>query len=192
MATTRATYRLQLIVLLAVVVAGAAALLWSRTIAGDGADVIRLDEPGEYVDPAVSNPTNQGERVPDVELTTPAGAVTRLAGDGRPMVVNLWYSTCPPCARELTYFAGVDDELDGAVRFVGVNSFDDAATMRQFAAARGVDYELLLDPDGNLGDALGVVQYPVTLFVDADGEIVAQTGALSEAKLREHAPELLA
>ena len=48
--------------------------------------------------------------------------------------------------------------------------------MQRFAAERGVDYELLIDPDGNLGDALRIVQYPVTLFVDADGEIVAQTG----------------
>ena len=64
--------------------------------------------------------------------------------------------------------------------------------MQRFAADRGVDYELLIDHDGNLDDALGVAQYPVTLFVDADGEIVAQTGALSEADLRSKIAELLA
>ena len=64
--------------------------------------------------------------------------------------------------------------------------------MHDFAGERGVDYELLLDHDGKLDDALGIVQYPVTLFVVADGEIVAQTGPLNEAELRQHVAELLA
>ena len=37
------------------------------------------------------------------------------------MVVNLWYSTCPPCARELADFAAVEAEVGDDVRFVGVN-----------------------------------------------------------------------
>jgi peroxiredoxin len=174
------------------VVVGAGAFVWSRTIADDGDDLVRLDEPGEYADPAMSNPPNDGVVLPDVELTTVDGASTALRADGRPMVVNLWYSTCPPCARELTYFAAVESDLGDDVRFVGVNPHDDVDEMEQFAAERGVDYELLLDDDGTLGNALGVVQYPVTLFVSADGEIVAQTGPLDEAALRSHISELLA
>ena len=81
------------------------------------------------------------------------------------MVVNLWYSTCPPCARELVDFAAVHDQLGDAVRFVGVNPLDSAAEMDRFAADRGVDYELLRDPDSVLADQVGAVTYPVTLFV---------------------------
>ena len=54
------------------------------------------------------------------------------------MVVNLWYSTCPPCARELADFAAVDAEVGDDVRFVGVNPYDTATTMTRFAADRGV------------------------------------------------------
>ena len=176
----------------AVVVVGVGAFVWSRTIADDGDDVVRLETPGEYVDPAVSNPPNDGERFPDVELTTVDGSSTTLRADGRPMVLNLWYSTCPPCARELTYFAAVEADLGDAVRFVGVNPLDDVDVMQRFAEERGVDYELLVDHDGNLEDALRIVQYPVTLFVNGDGEIVAQTGALSEADLRRQIAESLA
>ena len=80
--------------LLAVVVVGAAALVWSRTIADDGDDVIHLDEPGEYVDPAMSNPPNDGDRLPDVELTTVDGSPTALRrrrpSDGRqPLVLDV-------------------------------------------------------------------------------------------------------
>jgi peroxiredoxin len=180
------------VVLLALAVVGVGAFVWSRTIADDGDELVRLDEPGEYADPAASNPPNDGAILPDVELATVDGASTLLRADGRPMVVNLWYSTCPPCARELTYFAAVESDLGDDVRFVGVNPLDDVDEMQQFAAERGVDYELLLDTDGTLGDSLRVIQYPVTLFVSANGEIVAQTGPLNEAELRSHITELLA
>ena len=164
--------------------------MWNRTVAGDGDDIVLLETPGEFADPSVSNPPNDGEALPEVDLTTVDGSPTTLATDGRPMVVNLWYSACPPCARELTYFAAVEADLGDTIRFVGVNPLDDVDEMQRFAAERGVDYELLIDHDGNLDHALGVVQYPVTLFVDADGDIVAQTGALSESDLRSEIAEL--
>jgi peroxiredoxin len=179
-----------MIALLAAVVVGVGALVWSRTVADDGDDVVRLDTPGEFADPSASNPANDGQPLPHVELTTVDGSPTTLAVDGRPMVVNLWYSACPPCARELTYFAAVEADLGDTIRFVGVNPLDDVDEMQRFAADRGVDYELLIDRDGNLDHALGVVQYPVTLFVDAEGDIVAQTGVLSESELRRQIAEL--
>ena len=189
---SRPTLPVPVIGLLVVGVAGLGALVWGRTVAdGGGDEVIHLETPGEYADPAMSNPPNDGVQFPAVELETPDGSAGSLSPDDRPMIVNLWYSTCPPCARELTYFAAVDADLGEEIRFVGVNPIDDVETMRSFAAERGVDYELLIDPDGALGDALGVVQYPVTLFVSADGEIVAQSGPLSEGDLRGQIAESL-
>ena len=118
-------------------------------------------------------------------LETAAGDPVDLRdGDGRPMVVNLWYSNCPPCARELADFAAVHGEVGDDVRFVGVNPYDTAATMTRFAADRGVTYELLRDPGFELSDALGIAAFPVTLFVDPDGRIVEQTAALDDDELR--------
>lgn len=168
------------------------ALIWSRSVADDGDDVIHLDTAGEFVDPAVSNPEHDGEDFPVVDLLSANGESVRLESDGRPMVVNLWYSTCPPCARELGAFAAVETDVGEDVRFVGVNPLDDSDTMVTFADDRGVNYELLRDPNGDVGYELRVVQFPVTLFVDADGIIVRQTGPLSEDELRDHVAELLA
>ena len=66
------------------------------------------------------------------------------------------------------------------------------STMVRYAADRGADYELLMDPNNAVADELGILQFPVTLFVSADDEIVAQTGVLSEDELRAHVAELLA
>lgn len=174
----------------AVVVIVVGALVWNRAD-GDG-DVLRLDTPGEFIDPASTNVENDGDALPAFELTNAGGESVVLEPEGRPLVVNLWYSTCPPCARELAAFADVESEFGDEIRFVGVNPYDDAATMEEFAANRGVGYELLLDPEFAVADELGVLQFPVTLFVSADGKIVVQTGALSEDELRDHVAELLA
>lgn len=165
-------------------------MIWSRSVAVDGAvavdDDVVLDVPGEYADPdATGNPPLLTDRLPMVVLTTVADEEIMLAPDGRPMVVNLWYSTCPPCARELTAFAAVHADVGAAVRFVGVDPYDTASAMIRFAADRGVTYDLLRDPHAAFADELAVVAFPVTLFVDADGRILERTGPLDETELRE-------
>ena len=159
----------------------------SGAIGDDGVpDDVVLDEPGEYQQPADPNRDVLGEPFPDVTLTAADGSTVRTSDlVGQPMVVNLWYSTCPPCAREMADFAAVDAERDD-VRFVGVDPVDDVATMTAFAEDRGVTYDLLRDADADLVDALGVVTFPATVFVDADGRIVLQTGVLDADELRFH------
>ena len=188
MALTAGTaLRARLVVFLAALAAVlAAAFGWSRLVADDDADEVILEQPGEYVEPgAPTNPPLPTDRLPDVGLVAADGSAVHLPeGDGRPMVVNLWYSTCPPCARELGEFAMVHGEVGDRVRFVGVNPYDTVSTMERFAGDRGVRYELLRDPDFAFADELGIVAYPVTLFVDADGRIVARTGQLDADELR--------
>jgi len=177
---------------IAVAVAVAGAIVWSRVVADDGDDDVVLITPGEYADPASTNAENTGDVFPSFELTGADGSPASLTPGDRPLVVNLWYSTCPPCSRELAAFGAVAADVGDEVRFVGINPLDDAETMVQYAADRGADYELLMDPDEFVGDEFDILQYPVTFFVATDGEIVAQTGVLSEAELREHIAELVA
>ena len=173
------------------VVAVGAGVVVARATQRDDGDVIHLDQPGEYVDPAGTNPPQVGQVMPAFRLTDADGAAVTLVSDGRPMVVNLWQSTCPPCARELPAFAAVDEEYGDRVRVVGINDLDSADTMTTFAADRGVHYELLMDSDYQVQDGMHVVAYPATWFVDADGEIVAQTLSLDEAELRRNVEALL-
>ncbi len=161
----------------------AGGVVWAKVTADDDVDA-RLDEPGDYVEPGAStNPPQTGERLPDVELQAADGTTAALAPDGRPMVVNVWYSACAPCARELADFAAVDSEVGDAVRFVGVNPNDDAERMTEFAAERGVAYELWMAPYEFVDD-LRLAGFPATFFVDADGTIVEQRGVLDDDELR--------
>lgn len=170
----------------AIVISAAGAFVWSRSVDGSSRADVVLDTPGEYVEPsAATNPPLLTDRLPAVGLETATGAAFELTPtDGRPMIVNLWYSTCAPCARELADFADVAAEAGDAVRFVGVNPYDTAATMKRFAADRGVTYELLRDPGFRFTNSLGVVAFPITLFVDGDGRILERTGPIDDDELR--------
>jgi peroxiredoxin len=160
--------------------------------AGDADDAVVFDTPGEVAAPGLAtNDAVGGEPLPDVDLlATDDAEVATSSLLGQPLVVNVWFSTCVPCERELSAFAEVHTEVGERVRFVGVNPQDYVDVMVRFASERGVRYELLRDPAADLIDALGIAVFPVTLFVDAGGTIVEQSGALDadalRAKIAEH------
>jgi thiol-disulfide isomerase/thioredoxin len=163
-------------------------IVLGRTMGDDDVvdDDVVLSEPGEYQQPLDGAPGEvTGVPFPEATLLDPSGFPVE-ASDlfGAPTVVNVWFTTCPPCARELADFAKVHFELDDKVRFVGINPIDDAATMLRFADERGVTYELYRDVGAALIDELGVVSFPTTLFVAADGTIVSTAGELDADELR--------
>ena len=147
---------------------------------------VLLDVPGVYQEPVDGvNADVAGDTVPDVAMLDSRGAEVRLTDHlGAPMVVNLWFSDCPPCRRELADFAAVHAEVGDRVHFVGIDPFDTVETMQRFASERGVEYDLWRDPDRDFTAAIGVVAFPVTLFVDEAGRILHQTGEIDAAELR--------
>ena len=111
---------------------------------------------------------------------------------GQPLVVNFWYSTCAPCAKELRDFAEVESSMGGEVRFIGVNPLDDVDTMTSFAAERGVRYDLYRDELADLQSTLELTSFPATFFVTSAGEIGVVQGVLDGSTLRTEIEDLLA
>jgi len=155
-------------------------------------DVV-LDTPGVEQIPSIgTNAVVEGEPLAITTLLDNDGNELSTADlIGRPLVINVWNSTCAPCKRELPAFAAVHGELGDRVRFVGVNNLDTPEVNESFARERGVGYELLRDVDDGFASTAGIATLPVTLFVAADGTIMRQTGVLEEDELREYAEELL-
>ncbi len=114
--------------------------------------------------------------LPDVTLAClGGGADVRLAGlRGRPHVVNLWASWCAPCREELPVLQAAHASLGDRVGFVGIDYADpDPAAALELADRSEVTYPLVADPDEDVRKALGVIGLPQTVFVDADGTVVA-------------------
>jgi peroxiredoxin len=181
---------------LLVAVAVIGVFVWTQGSGSDDRDVdATLQDPQTVItfpNDGLGNDDVEGDPFPDVVLIDQDTAeVTTAELLGEPLVVNLWYSTCPPCAKELPEFAEVDAETD-AVRFIGVNTLDSLEVMQRFAAERGVEYDLFRDEFAELADAIGATAMPITLFVTSDGTIVEQAGVLDADGLRSRIADLLA
>jgi len=134
-----------------------------------------------------------GSQLPAIKLETVDGQeVSTQSLLNKPLIINVWYSTCEPCRRELPALANADMQYRNLVRFVGVNIKDSATVAREFAAQYGVEFELLLDKNGLFISQLGIATAPVTLAIDQQGVIVGQkAGEISASELDELVKELL-
>jgi peroxiredoxin len=179
---------------LLVAVAVIGIVVWTQRSDHDTGIDATLQDPGAvvtYPNDGLVNTDVEGDPFPDVMLVDRDGNEVRTADlVGEPLVVNLWYSTCAPCAKELPEFAQVDAETDDA-RFIGVNTLDSIEVMERFAGERGVEYDLYRDEFAELADAIGATAMPITLFVTSNGTIVAQTGPLDADELRAELADLL-
>lgn len=174
----------------ALVVGVGGGIVLSRVLTGDDVDV-SLDEPGVYPMLPPEQLSIIGDRFPDVEvLDVDGNQVATGTLVGQPLVVNLWYSSCAPCTRQLPDLAEVSDEYVGRVRFVGINPVDDVDTMLDLATDLDVNYELYRDEHGWFVEAMGVA-FPMTIFVAADGTVVEQTGELDADGLRSRLEAML-
>jgi len=134
-----------------------------------------------------------GLQLPNIELENVAGEkISTQSLLGAPIILNIWYSTCEPCRRELPVLASAAMRYRDQVRFIGVNIKDSASVAEEFAAQYGVKFELLFDTNGQFISQLGIATAPVTLAVDAQGKIIEQiAGEISAGKLNELVSELL-
>jgi thiol-disulfide isomerase/thioredoxin len=105
---------------------------------------------------------------------------------GKPIVLNFWKSSCPPCKRESPALASVARTLGGKVRFVGIDTIDNRAKAIAFVTRYKVSYPVAFDPNGTAANEYGVPALPVTLFLSASGKTVVgeNFGALTATKLR--------
>jgi len=109
---------------------------------------------------------------------------TMPAFHGKPTVINLWASWCPPCRREMPAFAAAQ-AANPDVNFVFLNQAEAAQDVAQFLdkhapALRNV----LIDPAGEASRKFSNRGLPATLFLDAEGRLVdLRVGELSTASL---------
>ncbi len=114
--------------------------------------------------------TTTAVAAPTTAMTTLAGSQLRLAQfAGRPVVVNLWASWCPPCRREMpTLIETAKKRTD--IAFVLANQGEGAGAVIRFLSTAGLSPDhVALDQDMALARHYGVQGFPVTLFLDRKG-----------------------
>lgn len=112
------------------------------------------------------------------------GAVNLAAVDGRPTVINLWATWCPPCRREMPALARAQDTHPD-VRFLFVNQGEGQTQVADWLAGAGLELDnVLLDRAMAVPGHYSTVGLPVTLFLGADGRLVrAHVGEIAPEQI---------
>lgn len=103
---------------------------------------------------------------------------------GRPIVLNLWATWCPPCRREmpmLTQAAATERRAE----ILLVNQGEASAQITAFLRAQGLDpAHVASDPSGLLSEMTGAGALPTTLFIASDGTVrQVHTGEINRVQL---------
>lgn len=164
-----------LIVLFASVVAGCSS---SSSSDDTGAN---LTDPGVELTPGIgTNANNNGKKFPFVKVQDIAsGADVTIVPTGKPMVINFWFSACPPCIREMPTLSESAKKFGDTVQFVGINPNDSQEVAQAFLQNLNIKFASYID-DGDQVAAARVATFPTTFFVNAEGVIVKmQSGELT-------------
>ena len=122
------------------------------------------------------------ERVAAEPGTLPPWQIGDL--QGRPIVLNLWATWCPPCRREmpmLTRAAATERRAE----ILLVNQGETPAQITAFLRAQGLDpAHVASDPSGLLSEMTGAGALPTTLFIASDGTVrQVHTGEITRVQL---------
>ncbi len=113
---------------------------------------------------------------PDFTAQTLDGQSVRLSDyRGNIVLLNFWATWCPPCVRETPRLVQVAEQFkDQGLVVLGVNTTyqDDLNKVRQFVGDQDIGYQVLLDPEGTVGEKYPARLMPTTYLIDRDGKIV--------------------
>lgn len=125
--------------------------------------------------------------LPPLSFNTLTGASVSLQQfGGKPVVINIWASWCPPCVREMPVLAEAQQTMQD-VNFLFANLGEDAQTVERFLQQLDIQLDnILLDQQNQLGAHYGSRALPTTLFIDAQGRLQdSHLGELSAASLQD-------
>jgi cytochrome c biogenesis protein CcmG/thiol:disulfide interchange protein DsbE len=116
-----------------------------------------------------------GTEPPALRARTVDGRPVSLAGlRGRVVLLNFWASWCLECRPEMPALEHLHRELAAqGLTVMGINAREGAAAVRAYARELGLTFALVLDPDGDVGRAYGVIGIPTTFLIGRDGRAVA-------------------
>ena len=173
----QSTYKLIVTLLVLVIVIGGGMLLYNRF--QSSVDL------GEMV-PTESISENLA---PDFTVTDSEGNPVKLSDfRGKGVVLNFWASWCGPCKMEMPHFQAAYEQYGEDVHFLMVNMSTAFGDSRADAAAvleeGGYTFPVYYDDLSECAYGYGINAIPVTVFIDAEGNLVsAKTGAMNAADL---------
>lgn len=115
--------------------------------------------------------------------------------EGKPVLVNFWFPSCPPCRAEMPDLQAAYEKYGEQVAFIGVQQLglDSAANGQAFVRELGLTYPSMPDVGSTIQFGYEVFSYPTTVFLNKDHNIARTwTGIIGEDQIAEQLDALLA
>jgi len=113
-----------------------------------------------------------GEKLPEFGFSRCDGEeLTTTDLEGRPLLINFWATWCAPCLKELPQLNELAEEAGDSLAVVGVSLDQDPAQLQKFLKQAKLNFDVTWDGGGIARD-LGIRAVPLTLAIDAEGNLV--------------------
>jgi peroxiredoxin len=179
--------------------AASAVWIWFSRVDPSHASAAETSAPLDpsHASAAETSAPHKGFLAPDFSLSTNEGETITLSDlRGKPVLINLWTSWCPPCKAEMPALERVyHDYKDDGLEILAVNSTsqDNAADANAFVQDLGLTFTILFDKDGSVSKQYRLQALPTSIFINREGVIqeIVVGGPMSEALLRSRIKTLI-
>ncbi|HTT75941.1 MAG TPA: TlpA disulfide reductase family protein [Candidatus Binataceae bacterium] len=118
-----------------------------------------------------------GKMASDFRLPTLGGQQVSLSSmRGKVVFLNIWATWCPPCREEMPSIEALYEKFKNDKNFVVLavsQDSDGRAPVASYVEKHGLKFDVLLDPENEVGEAYDVSGIPETFIIDQKGRIVA-------------------
>ena len=129
----------------------------------------------------------KNRQLPSVDIKDVKGNpfnTSKIANDGKPMIISFWATWCKPCIKELTTIAEVysdwQEETGVKIFAISVDDSRSSSLVAPLVNGKSWDYTVLLDQNGDFKRAMNVGPIPQTFLLNGKGEIVWQHTSFEE------------
>ena len=128
---------------------------------------------GQYIPNAPFKP--ELTQAPDFTLKDVQGKTFRLSAQrGKPVLIFFGTTWCPGCRAEIPKYKEVHKTYSPrGMEVIYINIMEPAKKVMRFAQSHSLPYRTLLDEDGSVGMAYGVMGVPAMTLINQDGELIS-------------------
>ena len=95
---------------------------------------------------------------------------------GKPTLINLWFTRCPPCIKEMPTLNQLKEKYQDRFNFVAI-TMDKKKTVEKFLKKHAFHFDHIAHSNA-LTLELGFYSYPTNIILDKDGHVNVYTGAV--------------
>lgn len=149
------------------------------------------NEPAQSQDSSASSSQQQASPAPSFPMEDAQGNTVQLSDflGQKPVFLNFWASTCPPCKQEMPDVQALYEQYGDEIQFVLVNvgaaMNDTREKAETYLQEEGFTFPVYYDVDYQAITTYGIHSFPTSLFIDSQGNIVTYgRGMLSDSLLQ--------